>query len=43
MNRGEQPFDYQRKVVPFLRNVMKLREYKSKHGKAWIGLLRKAG
>ena len=23
-NRGEQPFDYQRKVVPFLRNVMKL-------------------
>ena len=40
---GEVPYDYQRKVVPFLRNVMKLREYKSKHGKAWIGLLRKAG
>jgi putative DNA primase/helicase len=38
-NRGEQPFDYQRKVVPFLRNVMKLKENKSKHGKVWIGLL----
>jgi putative DNA primase/helicase len=43
MNRGEPAFDYQRKVVPFLRNVMKLREHKGKHGKVWTGLLRKVG
>jgi putative DNA primase/helicase len=40
-NRGEEPYDYQRKVVPFLRDRMKLRENKSKHGKTWIGVVRK--
>jgi len=38
---GEQPYDYQRKVVPFLRKVMKLREQKTRFGKTWFGIVRR--
>jgi putative DNA primase/helicase len=31
-SHGETPYDYQRKVVPFLRTVMKVRVVKTKHG-----------
>jgi hypothetical protein len=36
---GEMPYDYQRKVVPFLRSVMKLVVVKTKAGNVWKGLL----
>jgi len=38
---GEVPYDYQRKVVPFLRNVMKLALVKTKTGNVWKGLVSK--
>jgi hypothetical protein len=36
--RDEQALDYQRKLVPFLRGVVKLKEHKSKAGKVWLGI-----
>jgi hypothetical protein len=39
---GEVPYDYQRKVVPFLRSVMKLALVKTKAGNVWKGLVPKA-
>jgi hypothetical protein len=36
---GEMPYDYQRKVVPFLRSVMKLVVVKTKAGNVCKGLL----
>jgi hypothetical protein len=38
---GEVPYDYQRKVVPFLRSGMKLTLVKTKTGNVWKGLVSK--
>jgi putative DNA primase/helicase len=36
--RGEMPLDYQRKVVKYLRDVLKLKLIKTKHGNVWTGI-----